>query len=73
MTNLVQKILNDLREKEPSFTDADFKKPFMVIAHDGIVELLPYQRKDAIKLLEEGKLIVPLWIDQIHSKLKAVL
>lgn len=66
---MVQKILNDLREKEPSFTNKDFKKRFMVIANDGTVELLPYQRDKAIELLEEEKTIVPLWIDQIHVRL----
>ncbi|PHV61486.1 MerR family transcriptional regulator [Cyanobacterium aponinum] len=66
---MVQKILNDLREKEPSFINKDFKKRFMVIANDGTVELLPYQRERAIALLEEGKAIVPLWIDQIHQQL----
>jgi len=75
--DLVQKILNDLREKEPSFTDTDFKKRFMVIANNGTVQLLPYQREDAcceadhcvIALLEQGKAIVPLWLDQIHREL----
>ncbi|WP_017295246.1 MerR family transcriptional regulator [Geminocystis herdmanii] len=70
---MVQKILNDLREKEPSFTDADFKKRFMVIANDGTVELLPYQREKAIELLEEEKTIVPLWIDQIHHNLSSII
>ncbi|WP_373479144.1 MerR family transcriptional regulator [Geminocystis sp.] len=70
---MVQKILNDLREKEPSFTDADFKKRFMVIANDGTVELLPYQREKAIELLEEEKTIVPLWLDKVHSKLSSIL
>jgi DNA-binding transcriptional MerR regulator len=75
--DVVQKILNDLRQKEPSFTNKDFKKRFMVIAHDGKVELLPYQRENAIAqrhfviaLLEQGKAIVPLWIDEIHQTLK---
>jgi DNA-binding transcriptional MerR regulator len=70
---MVQKILNDLREKEPSFTNKDFKKRFMVIAHDGKVELLPYQREIAIELLEEEKTIVPLWLDKVHSKLSSIL
>ncbi len=68
--DLVQKILNDLRQKEPDFTKKDYQKRFMVIINDGDIELLPYQRQNAIALLEEGKGIVPLWLDQIHNNLR---
>ncbi len=61
---IVQTILNVLREKEPSFTNNDFQKRFMVITNNGTVELLPYQREKAI---------VPLWLDKIHSKLSSIL
>ncbi|WP_069789836.1 MerR family transcriptional regulator [Cyanobacterium sp. IPPAS B-1200] len=66
---MVQTILGDLRTKEPDFTNIGFKKRFMVVASDGTVNLLPYEREGAISLLEEGKAIVPLWIDQIHKNL----
>ncbi len=42
----------------------------MVIANNGTVQLLPYQREDAIALLDQGRSIVPLWIDQIHKILE---
>lgn len=66
---MVQKILNDLRAKEPGFTDSGYKKRFMVVAGDGTVDLLPYEREGAIALFEEGRAIVPLCIDQIHQRL----
>ncbi len=66
---MVQKVLGDLRTKEPDFTNIGFKKRFMVVASDGTVNLLPYEREGAIALLEEGRGIIPLWIDQIQSNL----
>ncbi len=41
----------------------------MVIANNGTVQLLPYQREDAIALLDQGRSIVPLWLDKIHQRL----
>jgi len=70
---IVQTILNDLREKEPSFTNTDFQKRFMLVANHGSVNLLPYQREEAMVLLEEGKAIIPLWLDRIHEQLKEML
>ncbi|MBF2056844.1 MAG: MerR family transcriptional regulator [Cyanobacterium sp. T60_A2020_053] len=67
---MAQKILNDLRQKEPDFTKKGFQKRFMVVASDGNVNLLSYERESAIALFEEGRAIVPLWIDQIHQNIQ---
>ncbi|WP_066349431.1 MerR family transcriptional regulator [Geminocystis sp. NIES-3708] len=64
-----QIILHDLREKEPDFRNPDYKRRFMIIPRDGKMHLLPYEREKAIALLEEGKVIMPLWLDKIHRKL----
>jgi DNA-binding transcriptional MerR regulator len=64
-----QVILSDLREKEPNFRNPDYKGRFMIIPRDGKMSLLSYEREKAIALLEQGKAIVPLWIDQIHREL----
>jgi DNA-binding transcriptional MerR regulator len=68
-----QIILSDLREKEPDFRNPDYKGRFMVIPRDSKMSLLSYEREKAIELLDQGTSIVPLWLDRIHSKLKAVL
>jgi len=67
---MVQKILNDLRAKEPDFTDSGCKKRFMVVAGDGTVDLLPYEQEGAIALLERGRGIIPLWIQTIHQNIQ---
>lgn len=67
---MVQKILADLRTQEPDFTDTACKKRFMVVAGDGTVNLLPYEREEAIALLEKGRGIIPLWIQTIHQNIQ---
>lgn len=64
-----QIILSDLREKEPDFCNPDYKGRFMIIPRDGKMSLLSYEREKAIELLDQGRSIVPLWLDRIHREL----
>lgn len=41
----------------------------MIISIDGDLTLMPYEKEKAIVLLEEGKTIIPLWLDKINQEL----
>ena len=68
-----QIVLNQLRTKEPDFTKPEYKKRFMIVSNNGKLDLMFYEKDKAIVFLEEGKTIVPLWLNGIQAKLKKYL
>lgn len=67
--------LKRLKEKEPESFISGQGKRFMLLlsAQDDSLSLVEFDRKRAIASLDEGKAVIPVWLDIIYQKLASRL
>jgi len=67
---LLVKILKSLKEKEPELFISGQGKRFMLLlsAQDDSLSLVEFDRKVAIAYLDEGKAVIPVWLDVIYQQ-----
>lgn len=56
-----QIIWQQLRAKEPDFTEPKNTKRYMIVPVNGKMTLMLYEKEKAIAFLESGKTIISLW------------
>ncbi|MBD2215131.1 MerR family transcriptional regulator [Nostoc linckia FACHB-104] len=63
--------LNTLKEKEPELFDSGKGSRWMLLweGHKRSLNLVVYDRKQAIASLDEGKPVIPVWLDVIYQQL----
>ncbi|WP_118170712.1 MerR family transcriptional regulator [Nostoc sphaeroides] len=67
--------LKKLKDQEPELFTSGKGKRFMLLsqAHERSLELVEFDRKKAIASLDEGKPVIPVWLDVIYSRLELKL
>ncbi len=73
--DVARNILRSLKEKVPEYANPDIKVRLMLIwdSGSGILDLIEFEREQAIAFLDNGQPIIPLWLDLIHQKLQQQL
>jgi DNA-binding transcriptional MerR regulator len=68
-------ILKQLKEQEPELFISGQGKRFMLLlsAQDDSLSLLEFDKKIAIASLDEGKPVIPMWLDVIYEQLQKKL
>jgi DNA-binding transcriptional MerR regulator len=67
-------ILKELKEKEPELFISGQEKRFMLLlSQDDSLSLVEFDRKRAIASLDEGKPVIPVWLDVIYQALASKL
>ena len=63
------------KEKVPEYANPDIKVRLMLIwdSGSGILDLIEFEREQAIAFLDNGQPIIPLWLDLLHQKLQQQL
>lgn len=63
--------LKKLKDQEPELFISGKGKRFMLLSEtqERSLELVEYDRKKAIASLDEGKPVIPVWLDEIYQKL----
>ncbi|MCM0593177.1 MAG: MerR family transcriptional regulator [Gloeotrichia echinulata DVL01] len=63
--------LKRLKEQEPELFISGKGKRFMLLlsAQDDSVSLVEFDRERAIASLDQGKPVIPVWLDEIYQKL----
>ena len=62
--------LKQLKEQEPEFFISGKRKRFMLLlSQDDSLSLVEFDRKRVIASLDEGKPVIPLWLDVIYQQL----
>ncbi len=62
-------ILKQLKEQEPELFISGQGKRFMLLSQDDSLSLVEFDRKRAIASLDEGKAVIPVWLDVIYQQL----
>lgn len=63
-------ILKRLKEKEPElFISGRGKRFMLLLSHDDSLSLVEFDRKMAIASLDQGKAVIPVWLDVIYQEL----
>lgn len=67
--------LKTLREEEPELFSSGKGKRFMLLseAQERSLELMEYDRTKAIASIDEGKPVIPVWLDVIYQQLRQKL
>ncbi|MEB3310908.1 MAG: MerR family transcriptional regulator [Snowella sp.] len=73
--DVARNILRSLKDKVPEYANPDIKARLMLIldTDSGILDLVKFDREQAIAFLDNGQPIIPLWLDLIHQKLQQQL
>jgi hypothetical protein len=66
-------ILKQLKEQEPELFVSGQGRRFMLLSRDDSLFLVEFDRKMAIASLDEGKAVIPVWLDVIYQQLKEKL
>jgi DNA-binding transcriptional MerR regulator len=67
-------ILKQLKEQEPELFISGMGKRFMLLlSQDDSLSLVEFDRKRAIASLDEGKAVIPVWLDIIYQGLASKL
>ncbi|MBE9230447.1 MerR family transcriptional regulator [Cuspidothrix issatschenkoi LEGE 03284] len=67
-------ILKQLKEQEPELFISGHGKRFMLLlSQDDSLSLVEFDRKMAIASLDEGKAVIPVWLDVIYQGLASKL
>lgn len=63
--------LKQLKEQEPELFISGQGKRFMLLlsAQDDSLSLVEFDRKRAIASLDQGKPVIPVWLDEIYQRL----
>ncbi|WP_235622396.1 hypothetical protein [Nostoc sp. PCC 7524] len=64
-----------LKDQEPELFSSGIGRRFMLLseAQDASLSLVEFDRKRAIASLDEGKPVIPVWLDIIYEKLASRL
>lgn len=63
-------ILKQLKEQEPElFISGQGKRFMLLLSQDDSLSLVEFDRKMAIAFLDEGKAVIPVWLDVIYQEL----
>ncbi|MDB9372881.1 MerR family transcriptional regulator [Nodularia sphaerocarpa] len=67
--------LKRLKAQEPELFISGKGKRFMLLlsAQDESLSLVEFDRKSAIAFLDEGKPVIPVWLDEIYQRLASKL
>ncbi|QKQ73965.1 MerR family transcriptional regulator [Nostoc sp. TCL240-02] len=66
--------LKTLKDQEPELFISGKGKRFMLLqAQERSLELVEFDRKKAIASLDEGKAVIPVWLDVIYQRLESKL
>lgn len=70
-----RQVLQQLRAKEPDFTDPKVQKRLMLLwdKSEGILKLAEFDLESAITSIDRGQPIIPIWLDRIHQTLNQKL
>jgi DNA-binding transcriptional MerR regulator len=73
--DVVCEILKQLKEQEPELFISGKGKRFMLLlsAQDDSLSLVEFDRERAIASLDEGKAVIPVWLDVIYQNLASRL
>ncbi|MBJ7297239.1 MAG: MerR family transcriptional regulator, partial [Dolichospermum sp.] len=67
-------ILKQLKEQEPElFISGQGKRFMLLLSQDDSLSLVEFDRKRAIASLDEGKSVIPIWLDIIYQQLASKL
>ncbi|MEY3256745.1 MAG: hypothetical protein RLZZ29_1880 [Cyanobacteriota bacterium] len=67
-------IVKHLKEQEPElFISGKGKRFMLLLSQDDSLSLVEFDRKIAIASLDEGKAVIPVWLDVIYQKLQEKL
>ncbi|WP_242034945.1 hypothetical protein [Dolichospermum sp. FACHB-1091] len=66
-------ILKQLKEQEPELFVSAQGRRFILLSRDDSLFLVEFDRKKAIASLDEGKAVIPVWLDVIYQKLSQKL
>jgi len=66
-------VLSDLRSYNVNFTEDQVPQRLMLCWNDNHFELETFSKERAIAFLEEGKAVIPLWLNEIDQKLQEKL
>jgi hypothetical protein len=67
-------ILKQLKEQEAElFISGQGKRFMLLLSQDDSLSLVEFDRKMAIASLDEGKAVIPVWIDAIYQQLASRL
>ncbi|MDB9446037.1 MerR family transcriptional regulator [Anabaena sp. CS-542/02] len=63
-------VLKQLKEQAPElFISGQGKRFMLLLSQDDSLSLVEFDRKIAIASLDEGKAVIPVWLDIIYNKL----
>ncbi len=67
--------LKTLKDQEPELFSSGTGRRFMLLseAQERSLELMEYNREQAIASLDEGKPVIPVWLDEIYQQLQQKL
>jgi len=64
-------ILKQLKEQEPKlFISGQGKRFMLLLSQDDSLSLVEFDRKRAIASIDEGKAVIPVWLDVIYENLR---
>jgi hypothetical protein len=63
--------LQSLKKQDPNYAQSPEK--WMLFWDNGDLKLERFDRENAIALIEQGKAIIPLWLDEIDQELQEKL
>jgi len=62
------------KEQEPElFISGQGKRYMLLLSQDDSLSLVEFDRKRAISFLDEGKAVIPVWLDVIYQQLQEKL
>ena len=66
-------ILKQLKEQEPELFVSAQGRRFILLSRDDSLFLVEFDRKRAIASLDQGKPVIPVWLDVIYHGLASKL
>lgn len=68
-------VLELISNKAPNFASTRTQMRFMLIEdeEERLLKLEEFSQEKAIALVEQGRVVVPLWLDRIHQQLQGQL
>ncbi|MFN6179703.1 MAG: MerR family transcriptional regulator [Dolichospermum sp.] len=71
--DIASETLKQLKEQEPEFFISGQGRRFMLLSRDDSLFLVEFDRERAIASLDEGKAVIPVWLDVIYQQLAVKL
>ena len=67
-------VLKQLKEQAPElFISGEGKRFMLLLSQDDLLSLVEFDRKMAIASLDQGKSVIPVWLDVIYQELASKL